>query len=396
MIIDSPACHVRQRGRLVVSVLITMILITMIMVTPAGGILARADEEPLTEISVISPFFSVRRKAEIPALERGDLLRIAASPGDLVSEGQELGSLDDSEASLAVEVARLELQAAEGRLSESRAVEIAEAELKEGERLLDQSKDEAEIAARIAADDSAVLIARKEHELAADEVERARLSRAASQISIGDKEWFRLRNELEQRKIAMEKATSDQAVAATRSRSRKSMVQQQETAVSRLKLQLLQARSDSELQKLEVENLRKVLQMAQLRRDRRSIRAPFDGMIVEQQKHKGEWVESGEPVFRLIGLDVLNVEGFINAADAFHLQRGCKVRVAGVLEGDTREQTGTLVFVSPEVDSNAQVLVRAEIPNPGQQFRPGDRAAMWILLSGAGAGVPREPVTSQK
>ncbi len=43
-----------------------------------------------------------------------------------------------------------------------------------------------------------------------------------------------------------------------------------------------------------------------------------------------------------------------------------------------QEIRGVLVFLSPEVDSNRQVLVRAEVPNPEHLLQPGERVEMWV------------------
>ncbi|MCA9058603.1 MAG: HlyD family efflux transporter periplasmic adaptor subunit [Planctomycetaceae bacterium] len=339
---------------------------------------AAQDKDP-AGIRVQSPFFVVRDQADIPALERGNLSRLDVRSGDAVQAEQQLGSLDDREAALALEVARIELQAAEKRVQESRAVEIAEASLAEAVRLLEQTREEASIAEQMAADDSGIRLAEKAEQLAKDHLDRARISRDLSRISVSEQEWFRLQNEYDKQRISTEKARIDQSLAKPRSRSRQSQVEQQRSVVERLQHELQEAKSGRELRQIELQSLKKSVEIAEVRLERRRLTAPFSGVMVEEKKHAGEWVEAGEPVMRLIGLSRLYVEGFASAADVAGIRPGRTVRVIGTLNNTKIPLTGTLVFVSPEVDSNSQVLVRAEVENPEETFRPGERAEMLIL-----------------
>ena len=51
------------------------------------------------------------------------------------------------------------------------------------------------------------------------------------------------------------------------------------------------------------------------RSNRRKVRAPIDGVIVELKRHRGEWVAAGDTLLRLLRMDRLRIEGFINAKD---------------------------------------------------------------------------------
>lgn len=337
-----------------------------------------AQEQKQKRIQVEGAFVAIRDKAELPALEQGNLTELKVQPGSQVTAGQELGSLDDREATLALEVAQLDLQIAERKSMESKGVEIAEASLTEALRLLDQAKEEVNIGEQTAADDTAILLAKKEEELALERLERARKSREFSKISVSDQEWLTLQNEFGRKQITTRKAAIDQTVAQMKARSKSALLAHQQTSVSRLEFELLEAKSAKELETLELMSLRKAVSIAEARLERRRLRAPFDGLVVEQKKHKGEWVEPGEAVFRLIGLDRLYVEGFIDRTAARQLRPGAAVIVATEVNEKPQEIRGALIFLSPEVDSNRQVLVRAEIPNPEHLLQPGERVEMWV------------------
>jgi macrolide-specific efflux system membrane fusion protein len=161
---------------------------------------------------------------------------------------------------------------------------------------------------------------------------------------------------------------------------KKADVESLELAAAQRQLDLRQAEEDAEIAEL----TRKVKQtdLAQFERDlvRRKITAPLAGMVVRLHHRRGEWVQPGEKVFRIVRLDRLRAEGFIVAKDLERDLLGApvKLRVAppGKPEADF---TGRVVYVSPEIDpANSQVRIWAEIDNPQLQLRPGLRAAMTI------------------
>ena len=48
---------------------------------------------------------------------------------------------------------------------------------------------------------------------------------------------------------------------------------------------------------------------------RRKITSPLDGVVVEVSRHVGEWVQPGDPVVRVVRMDRLRVEGFLESTD---------------------------------------------------------------------------------
>src|SRR5690606_7372893 len=86
--------------------------------------------------------------------------------------------------------------------------------------------------------------------------------------------------------------------------------------------------------------------------ERRTITAPLGGMVVEVHRRRGEWVQPGETVARIIRLDRLRAEGFLAAKDARLELVGSPVTLHVVApNGDKFTCSGEIVFVSPEIDS---------------------------------------------
>ena len=107
---------------------------------------------------------------------------------------------------------------------------------------------------------------------------------------------------------------------------------------------------------------------------RHRIVAPCDGVIVAIEKRIGEWVEPGTVVVKVVQIDKLRIEGFINALDALPELVGTTARV--LIEGTVPliETSAKLVFISPEANPlNSQVRVFLEVENKNGKLRPGIR-----------------------
>jgi multidrug resistance efflux pump len=123
--------------------------------------------------------------------------------------------------------------------------------------------------------------------------------------------------------------------------------------------------------------------------ERHHITAPIDGEVVEVFSRRGEWVEVGKPIARLVRLDRLRVEGFVRFdehAPADVLRR--RVRVEIVNSGGGREAfAGIVTFVSPLVQPGGEYRIWAEVENRRVDdqwlLRPGLEAEMTLESSPA-------------
>ncbi len=215
--------------------------------------------------------------------------------------------------------------------------------------LREKSNVELEIAAKEATSELGFLDAQKTMEVAQAIYTRALEAEAAFPDSISKRELELLRLDADKSQLAVQQAKHDQEIA----------------------------RLGHDLKKIEYEySLQRV--------ERRKIVAPFDGMVVEVNGRRGEWVQPGDRVIRMIRLDRLRVEGFLPARTARRELEGSPVRLSIAQPGrPTAQYVGKLVFVSPEVDPvNDQVRVFADIENPDLTLRPGLRGSLVIEFSG--------------
>jgi macrolide-specific efflux system membrane fusion protein len=145
-------------------------------------------------------------------------------------------------------------------------------------------------------------------------------------------------------------------------------------------LEVEQATFDSEQALLSRQLKQNDVDRAQLQLDRRQIRAPFPGMIVQWKRQRGEWVEAGTPVVRMIRLNRLRAEAFASAKSLPPDVIGRTVHLLIDLPGKPNSKfEGKLTFVDPEIDPvNGQVRIWAEIDNTALTLRPGQTAVLVI------------------
>ncbi|MDG2469403.1 MAG: HlyD family efflux transporter periplasmic adaptor subunit, partial [Pirellulaceae bacterium] len=124
----------------------------------------------------------------------------------------------------------------------------------------------------------------------------------------------------------------------------------------------------------------KQVQQVKAEIDRHQIVSPLNGRIMDIMREKGEWVEAGKVVFRVIGISKLKAEGFVDSKFVSDNLNGSKVQLLVVMSNGKEETfSGKIKFVSDEVDPvNQQVRFWAEIDNLNQRLNPGKRGRLII------------------
>jgi len=122
------------------------------------------------------------------------------------------------------------------------------------------------------------------------------------------------------------------------------------------------------------------LQSAEQKAANHQITAPIKGVVVQIQRHRGEWVKPGDTVLRILRIDRLRAEGYLKAKYLGKVAKGQEVRLTVELpQGGDAKLAGKIVFLDPEIEPvNAQLRVWAEFSNPNLQLLPGMRARMTI------------------
>jgi macrolide-specific efflux system membrane fusion protein len=202
-----------------------------------------------------------------------------------------------------------------------------------------------EKALRVAKNDTDILYARKSTEVAKAELTRSLDTNEKYPRTVSNSELDRQRLLVDQGELQIKKAEHERDLAGLEHDIR---VNEQQTARDQL--------------------------------DRRTIVAPLRGMVVEVMRRRGEWVQPGDSVVRIVRLDRLKAEGFLPVRHAGLALVGSTVKLRVLVAGDQAvEATGHIVFINPEIDPlNSQVRFWAEIENTDLKLRPGMQANLTV------------------
>lgn len=267
---------------------------------------------------------------EVPAT----ITRILVDMGDRVQQGQLLIKLDAREASLEVERAMANLQAAREALARTR-------------QMLDSSRAN---------------------------VERAQAVLSEAQINLK----------------RFQDLIAEGAISASQ---RDSAQMQSDVAVASLRASEAQYESERagiKNAEANVEQAAAALELARKRLQDADIAAPFDGFVRKRLVNVGETYKEKTPLMSLVATQALKLQGEVPERFVPRLAVGRPVRVE-VEAYPGRTFTGTITRVSPVVDVESRTFtVEASVPNPGGVLKPGFfvKAA---ILTGTDRNVPFVP-----
>jgi membrane fusion protein, multidrug efflux system len=126
---------------------------------------------------------------------------------------------------------------------------------------------------------------------------------------------------------------------------------------------------------------------------RKTIRAPFSGVLGIRQVNLGQYLRPGDPIVELQSLDPIYVNFDVPQQQLGELQIGAEVRVTA--EGIEKSAgTGTITAVNSIVDQGTRnVQIQATLANPEEKLRPGMFVQAQVVL-GAGAPVVALPASA--
>ena len=116
--------------------------------------------------------------------------------------------------------------------------------------------------------------------------------------------------------------------------------------------------------------------------ERRKLVAPHTGLVNEVFRHKGDWVNAGDPVVHLVRMDTLRVQGRVSAEEYnWEDLKGKPVQIVVTLAGgEPYTVDGTIGFAGEYIEPDGAFRVWADIPNERQgnswKMGPGLEAKM--------------------
>lgn len=105
--------------------------------------------------------------------------------------------------------------------------------------------------------------------------------------------------------------------------------------------------------------------------NRRTLKSPIDGVVVERYKQPGEHIDF-EPVLKLAQLDPLRVEVFAPASLYGKVQTGMQATVTPELGAASKQYQAKVVLVDPVIDGPSNTFgIRLAFPNPDNRLPSG-------------------------
>ncbi|MGF1615362.1 MAG: efflux RND transporter periplasmic adaptor subunit [Gammaproteobacteria bacterium] len=126
--------------------------------------------------------------------------------------------------------------------------------------------------------------------------------------------------------------------------------------------------------------------------DRVIIPAPVSGVVIERLATQGDYVETGQPIYRLADLSVLWTQLEVYEIDLPWLRPGQRA-LFGTQSDPGRQFEGTVSFIDPTINERTRTArVRLEIPNPDGRLKPGMfvRGVVGAGLETSGAQPPHD------
>jgi RND family efflux transporter MFP subunit len=157
---------------------------------------------------------------------------------------------------------------------------------------------------------------------------------------------------------------------------------------------MIEAQEKTELDKADLELAKRAL-------EEHTIRAPFDGVVINRTKNPGEAVQANEAVVTLGNLDRLRVWTWVPLQFLHRIKEGAVVEIQPSLDRinggsplpiESKKFRGKITFVDPQILPEAETAVRiyAEFDNQNHELLPGMKARMTIYLAAEDA--PTAPV----
>lgn len=157
--------------------------------------------------------------------------------------------------------------------------------------------------------------------------------------------------------------------------------------LQRAEAQVRLAETDRNIAALTAETKRAQLQAIDIEFDRRKVKAPFSGEVVEIFRKRGEWVQAGEPVMHIAHLDKCRVKGFVQASHASpHELEGKPVEIEfQASNGKPLHIKATIGYASEVIEgvgSSRQFRIWADIDNQ-KLTDPVTKKEYWAIQPGS-------------
>ena len=119
----------------------------------------------------------------------------------------------------------------------------------------------------------------------------------------------------------------------------------------------------------QISNVKSVLKNIKLDIDKRSIKAPFDGIISKKMVEETEFISVGTPLFTIIDLDPIKIEGYLSEFDVNKVSVGTN---AIIEDSNGIKKNGIISFISPSAETSTRTFeITIEANNKDLSYKSG-------------------------
>jgi RND family efflux transporter, MFP subunit len=119
----------------------------------------------------------------------------------------------------------------------------------------------------------------------------------------------------------------------------------------------------------QITNVKSVLKNIKLDINKTSIKAPFDGIISDKMVEETEFISVGTPLFSIIDLDPIKIEGYLSEFDVNKVSVGTK---AFIEDSNGIKKSGTISFISPSAETSTRTFeITIEADNKDLSYKSG-------------------------
>ncbi len=119
----------------------------------------------------------------------------------------------------------------------------------------------------------------------------------------------------------------------------------------------------------QITNVKSILKNIKLDINKTSIKAPFDGIISEKMVEETEFISVGTPLFSIIDLDPIKIEGYLSEFDVNKVSVGTK---AFIEDSNGIKKSGIISFISPSAETSTRTFeITIEADNKDLSYKSG-------------------------
>ena len=119
----------------------------------------------------------------------------------------------------------------------------------------------------------------------------------------------------------------------------------------------------------QISNVKSVLKNIKLDIEKTTIKAPFDGIVSEKMVEETEFISVGTPLFTIIDLDPIKVEGYLSEFDVNKVSVGTKALIE---DSNGIKKNGIISFISPSAEISTRTFeITIEADNKDLSYKSG-------------------------